>query len=196
MTFRENKPETDIPAAQDTAPPDGHEILPPLKRIILLAVIIGLASGVGAYLIWQSPMLQGSDPSPGMEARPVVGEGQISFAAAAFADGKARYYAYQTARGIKVRFFILQSPDKTIRTAFDACNACWRTGKGYAQEDEFMVCRSCGRRFASRTVDEEKGKCNPLPLKRRLEKGRVIITLADIASGMRLFDLSAPESRS
>ncbi len=196
MSPRENKSETETYVDAKAAVLEERQSLPPLKRLVLLVVIIGLASGVGAYLVWQSPMLQGSDLAPTSEARPQVGDDHISFAAADLADGKARYYAYQTASGITVRFFILQSSDQVIRTAFDACDVCWRNGKGYAQEGDFMVCRSCGRRFASAKVNEVKGGCNPAPLKRRREKGRVIIALADIAAGARLFDFASPESGS
>lgn len=119
---------------------------------------------------------------------PTTGANLVSFAAADFADGRARYYSYQAPSGQTIRFFVLKSSDSVIRAAFDACDVCWRSGKGYQQEGDYMVCRNCGRRFASVRVNVEQGGCNPAPLNRIVKDGKVLIAVADILSGKQYFD--------
>jgi len=112
---------------------------------------------------------------------------QVSFPASLFEDGQARHFEHVTGN-FAVKYFILKSSDGIIRAAFDACDVCWPAGKGYYQEGDYMVCRNCGRRFASIRVNEVKGGCNPAPLNRKVENGKVIIEVKDILEGIQYFD--------
>ncbi|MBU0516660.1 MAG: DUF2318 domain-containing protein [Proteobacteria bacterium] len=127
-----------------------------------------------------------SEPAKPVSAAP--GADHVSFATKTFDDHKARHYMHHTPDGILIRYFILQSSDGVIRAAFDACDVCWRSGKGYYQDGDYMVCRNCGRRFASVRVNEVRGGCNPAPLKRTVENGRLIIKVKDIEAGRQYFD--------
>ena len=51
-----------------------------------------------------------------------------------------------------------------------------------------MVCRNCGRRFASVRINEVKGGCNPAPLNRSVEGGQLVIQIKDIQEGRQYFD--------
>jgi len=53
-----------------------------------------------------------------------------------------------------------------------------------------MVCRNCGRRFASVLVNEVKGGCNPAPLNRSVDSERLIIRVKDIIDGRAYFNFS------
>jgi uncharacterized membrane protein len=114
---------------------------------------------------------------------------QISLPATLFEDGKTRHFQ-QVAGEITIKYFVLKSSDGIIRAAFDACDVCWPAGKGYYQDGDYMVCRNCGRRFASVLVNEVKGGCNPAPLNRRVENGKVIIEIKDILDGRRYFNFA------
>ena len=111
---------------------------------------------------------------------------QVTFPASLFEDGKARHFEHVSGN-FTVKYFVLKSSDGIIRAAFDACDVCWPAGKGYYQEGDNMVCRNCGRRFASIRVNEVKGGCNPAPLNRRVENGKVIIEVKDILDGIQYF---------
>ena len=100
---------------------------------------------------------------------------------------KARHFDFKTDEHT-IRYFIIQSADGVLRAAFDACDVCWPAGKGYYQEGDHMVCRNCGRRFASNKVKEVKGGCNPAPLDRRVEGDRLVIEANDIRAGKGYFD--------
>jgi uncharacterized membrane protein len=114
---------------------------------------------------------------------------QVSLPATLFEDGKARHFEH-VAGDFKIKYFVLKSSDGIIRAAFDACDVCWPAGKGYYQEGDYMVCRNCGRRFASVLVNEVKGGCNPAPLNRKVENGKVIIEVKDILDGRQYFNFS------
>ena len=74
-----------------------------------------------------------------------------------------------------------------IRAAFDACDVCWREGKGYEQKGDFMICRNCGRRFASVRINEVQGGCNPAPLARAIRGDSVVLQVKDILEGGKYF---------
>ena len=130
------------------------------------------------------------------ETAPVAGSftsennaSQVSLPASLFEGGKARHFQH-VAGEFNIKYFVLKSSDGVIRAAFDACDVCWPAGKGYYQEGDHMVCRNCGRRFASVLVNEVKGGCNPAPLNRRVENGKVIIEVKDILDGRQYFNFS------
>ena len=79
-----------------------------------------------------------------------------------------------------VSFFTLKSRDGVIRAAIDACDVCFRTGKGYVQDGRFMVCENCGQKFISSRINIVKGGCNPAPLKREVIGEYLVIKMEDI----------------
>ena len=114
---------------------------------------------------------------------------QVRLPASLFEDGKARHFQH-VAGEFNIKYFVLKSSDGIIRAAFDACDVCWPAGRGYYQEGDYMVCRNCGRKFASVLVNEVKGGCNPAPLNRRVENGKVVIEVKDILEGRQYFNFS------
>jgi uncharacterized membrane protein len=104
-----------------------------------------------------------------------------------FDDGRARHFQHR-ANGLTIQYFVLKSSDGIIRAAFDACDVCWPAGKGYFQDGDVMVCRNCGRRFASVRINEVKGGCNPAPLTRTIRGNQLVIKIDDIISGQSYFN--------
>ncbi len=115
---------------------------------------------------------------------------EVTYPVQSFQDSKARFYEYKIPDGISIKYFILKSSDGVIRAAFDACDVCWHAGKGYFQPGDFMVCRNCGRKFASVRVNDVQGGCNPAPLARQVLDGQVVIKVSDILEGSTYFDFS------
>jgi uncharacterized membrane protein len=101
-------------------------------------------------------------------------------------DGKARHYTV-SAGGKEVTFFVVQSSDGVVRAAFDACDVCFESKKGYTQDGEHMVCVNCGQRFHISRINEHKGGCNPAPLTRAIEGDMLIVTEQDVAMGATYF---------
>jgi uncharacterized membrane protein len=115
---------------------------------------------------------------------------EVTFPVERFADGRVRHYEYKAGDGITIKYFVLKSSDGVIRAAFDACDVCWPSGKGYYQDGDYMVCRNCGRRFASVNVNVLQGGCNPAPLKRKVVDGKLVIEVEEILEGRRYFDFA------
>jgi len=129
--------------------------------------------------------LRGSGETPSV----VRSTDTVTYPVGTFEDGRARHYKLKTGEGTPINFFILKSADGVIRAAFDACDVCWKAGLGYYQEGDAMVCRNCGKRFASVKVNEVRGGCNPAPLKREVVGDQLVIKVKDILEGKRYFDI-------
>jgi uncharacterized membrane protein len=149
-----------------------------------LATVVLLAGAALWYFSAQSPQ---SPANPTATAN-TIGD-IVSMPLSTFDDGKAHYFVHRHG-DIAIRYFVLKSADGVLRAAFDACDVCWPSGKGYAQEGDFMVCRNCGQRFHSSKINEVKGGCNPAPLERTVENDRLIIQVRHIAEGRSYFDFS------
>jgi uncharacterized membrane protein len=148
----------------------------------------GLSQGLVVILI---SMLFYSLPALKSEARgnPMFDKGgEIRYPASQFADGKAKFFQFKTPSGKTIRYFIVKSSDGVIRAAFDACDVCWPSGKGYVQQGDVMVCRNCGQRFPTPKVNIITGGCNPAALNRQLSKTEVILKVKDILGGQHYFD--------
>jgi uncharacterized membrane protein len=113
----------------------------------------------------------------------------IAHSLADLAGGKARFFSYKAAGGLEVRYFLIQTPDGQVRAALDACEVCWRSGLGYEQRGQSMVCRNCGRVFPSSQVGTIHGGCNPAPLSVKVEGGQALIVEAELQHGRAYFDL-------
>ena len=158
------------------------------RRLPLIVAIVCSALIVGGGLYFATYDRSESAPVAASIASQNVAS-QVSLPATLFEDGKARHFQH-VAGGFKIKYFVLKSADGIIRAAFDACDVCWPAGKGYYQEGDNMVCRNCGRKFASVLVNEVKGGCNPAPLNRKVENGKVIIEVKDILDGRQYFNFS------
>ena len=153
----------------------------------LLIAVIGavLLAGAAAFYV-----TQGGDSGTATASTPVASTStMVSFPVSLFEDGKARHFEHVDGK-FNIRYFILKSSDGIIRAAFDACDVCWPAGKGYYQEGDHMVCRNCGRRFASVLVNEVQGGCNPAPLIRSVDNDKLIIQVKDIQNGRQYFDFA------
>jgi uncharacterized membrane protein len=144
--------------------------------------IVGVMLFIAVAILLAVPQAEGAPPT----SKPLL----IFYPEKTFENGTARFYEYKTEDGITIKYFIIKSSDGVIRAAFDACDVCWREGKGYFQKGDFMVCRNCGQRFASVRVNEVKGGCNPGPLAREIKDGNVVIKAGDLLEGKRYFNFS------
>ena len=67
--------------------------------------------------------------------------------------------------GTAMEIFAVRAPDGTIRTAFNTCQVCYNSGRGYyKQEGSVFVCQNCGNRFRTSDIELVRGGCNPVPI--------------------------------
>ena len=148
--------------------------------------------GIGALFLVAA--LLGAIGVPAFAAAGGAAAPGVSYPASMFDNGKARHFEYKTGDGVTVKYFIMKSSDGVIRAAFDACDVCWREGKGYTQKDDVMVCNNCGRRFPSTKINVVTGGCNPGALTRTIDGGKVIIKSEHILEGKRYFSFKGGRS--
>lgn len=152
----------------------------PVAIVIVAAAIVTI--GAIAFYLTSAPTSNAGDV-----ATVQTGASEVSYPVSMFDDGKARHFDYK-AHGMTIRYFVLKSSDGVLRAAFDACDVCWPAGKGYYQDGDDMVCRNCGRRFASNLVNEVKGGCNPAPLTRNVKGDQLVLKAEDILQGSNYFN--------
>jgi uncharacterized membrane protein len=165
-----------------------NRVYVPAVRQVVVACLAVVAIGTAFYLIGAN-IFPGTQTIGTAEASvtPIVTGSEVTFPESTFTDGKARFFEYKTSDGKIVRYFIIRSSDGVIRAAFDACDVCWESGKGYKQKDDLMVCQNCGRRFQSTKVNVVTGGCNPSALTRTVRDGKVVITTQALNEARRLF---------
>jgi len=113
--------------------------------------------------------------------------GIITLPVAKLANGKARFYKYE-AGGKDITFFAVKAPDGSIRTAFDACDACYRDRKGYEQQGDKMNCKNCNQKFAiNRLGPNATGGCNPGYLPHKQNGTGISLSVTDLKGGARYF---------
>jgi uncharacterized membrane protein len=67
--------------------------------------------------------------------------------------------------GTRLEVIAVKAPDGTIRTAFNTCQVCYASGRGYYQQQgNLLVCQNCGNRFRMSQVEVRAGGCNPVPI--------------------------------
>ncbi len=75
-----------------------------------------------------------------------------------------KFYPYK-AGGTKMEVLAVKASDGTVRTAFNTCQVCYDSGRGYyEQEGDELVCQNCGNRFQLDQIEKMKGGCNPVPI--------------------------------
>jgi hypothetical protein len=127
---------------------------------VVLVVIILLFNG-------QKPSDQGKNQ---LEGDLIIEKSEIT--------ETAKFYPYRVG-DIQMEVLAVKAPDGTIRTAFNTCQVCFSSGRGYyKQEGETLVCQNCRNRFSLDDVEKVRGGCNPVPIlenEKQEDDARIII---------------------
>jgi len=116
-----------------------------------------------------------------------AGNGVVSIPVAKVSDGKARFYKFEDG-GKEIAFFAVKAADGSYKTAFDACDACFKSKKGYEQQGDRMNCKNCNQKFAiNRLGPNATGGCNPGYLPHQLNGNTISIKADDLKDGARYF---------
>jgi len=101
----------------------------------------------------------------------------------------ARFYPYQ-AGNTYLEVLVVKANDGTIRTAFNTCQICYDSGRGYyLQEGDELVCQNCGNRFNVDDVEVVRGGCNPVPIlkENKADDGQNIVIPGSFLSKNKFF---------
>lgn len=128
-----------------------------LAVVGILAVKGSDAKGEAANEAVQAPVTAGSVTlAPAANGNLVIAISDIS--------STAKFYPVEV-DGTKLEVIAVKAPDGTIRTAFNTCQVCYSSGRGYYKQDgNVLVCQNCGNRFGMDQVEVLSGGCNPVPI--------------------------------
>lgn len=140
-----------------------------------------------ALLLAAGSALAFNFPGLGGKQRVQAVNGAVTIPTAQVGDSKARFYRFNDG-GKEIDFFVVKGTDGAFHVAFDACDACFREKKGYAQKGDLMICGNCNMKFAiNRIGKDNRGGCNPGHLEFTLAGSSLSIKVADLRSGARFF---------
>jgi uncharacterized membrane protein len=132
-----------------------------MKKLALVSV--AAIALIAVAFSFKFPGNNGSDNSKASTDIPVVKDGDIVINAKDITD-QASFYPAEI-NGTDLEVIAVKAPDGTIRTAFNTCQVCYSSGRGYyKQEGDQLVCQNCGNRFSMDEVEVTKGGCNPVPI--------------------------------
>jgi len=112
-----------------------------------------------------------------------VTDGIVKIPVSSVSDGNLHRFSAES-DGATVRIIVIQRPDKTLATAFDACEICGN--KGYFQKGPNVVCRNCASAIFIPTIGV-RGGCNPIPLPSSVEGADLVIPADKLFKGARYF---------
>jgi hypothetical protein len=99
--------------------------------------------------------------------------------------GNAEFYDFQG-----TEFFVVRASDGSVKSAFNACDVCYRSKKGYRQEGGDMICNNCGNHYAIDGIGTKNlkgGGCWPGYLPSTVEGDFLVIRKSDLAAGSYRF---------
>lgn len=144
-----------------------------LAGVLAVALLVG-AVGVFAFSFGKYETVKANN-------------GTVTLPAAKLDDGKAHFYKFEDG-GKEIKFFAAKASDGNYKTAFDACDSCYRSQKGYEQQGDKMNCNNCNKKFAIKSLGPNStGGCNPGYLPHQQAGGIIYIKAADLKGGARYF---------
>jgi len=115
----------------------------------------------------------------------IISEGDVIEIPLSEISEKAKFYESD-----EIKFFAIKASDGTIKTAFDACDVCYSSHKGYRQEGNYMVCNNCGNKYPISGLGAENlrgGGCWPGYLPSSVEGDQIVIKVTDLEDGKYRF---------
>lgn len=94
----------------------------------------------------------------------VIEEGESLVIPVGDISSTASFYTVEV-DGMEMEVLAVMDSEGNIRTAFNTCQVCYGSGRGYyVQDGDVLVCQNCGNRFTVDHVEIESGGCNPWPI--------------------------------
>ena len=156
------------------------------KHIVsLVAIIVILALG---FLLFNGNMT-GNTVGTSDSGIAIVDYGDVVKIPLSSISDKADFHSHNSG-GVDIEYFVVKADDGSIKTAFNACDVCYRAKKGYSQKGGDMVCNNCGNHYAIAglgTKNLRGGGCWPGYLPSKIEGEYLVIQRADLEAGKYRF---------
>lgn len=86
----------------------------------------------------------------------------------------------------------VKASDGTLRTAFNTCQICFGSGRGYyKQTANGLQCQNCGNVFSIDEVAVEAGGCNPWPIfeeNKTVDETAITVPLSFLQESVQIFE--------
>lgn len=129
------------------------------KQLFITGGLATLLVLVSSFIVLTS----GEKTEEGRKQGTAQTEGNIVIAKEEITE-TASFYPYEI-NGVNLEVMAVKAEDGTIRTAFNTCQICYSSGRGYyKQEGNYIVCQNCGNAYTSNDVEVITGGCNPVPI--------------------------------
>ena len=121
-----------------------------------------IASFAAAFLIAAGTILSAQSAELN-QRKPVIADGDLVINIAEITEN-ALFFPVDI-DGVRMEVLAVKAPDGSIRTAFNTCQVCYASGRGYfVQTGTLLVCQNCGNRYRMSQVERRAGGCNPVPI--------------------------------
>ena len=156
----------------------------------MVYIVIG---AIAIILIAESVFFkqQGNKNEDKLKENVVVLEGEDLVIPINEITSEASYYPVEI-DGMNLEVLAIKATDGTIRTAFNTCQICYSSGKGYyEQEGDELVCQNCKNRFSSDQVEVVRGGCNPVPIfpeDKKVDDANITISNAFLKEAKGIFE--------
>lgn len=134
------------------------------KKNIILASIVVIALVIATQVFFSGEDEEKIPVSTASSALSVTNEnGDMEIPISNITED-ATFYSYDELDS-KMEVIAVKASDGTIRTAFNTCQVCYDSGRGYyIQQGDQLVCQNCGNSFGMDDVEVAQNGCNPVPI--------------------------------
>lgn len=113
--------------------------------------------------------------------------GSVRINVADLAPEQVRFYRFLNAGNQEVKFLIARDNSGALQVAFDANEKCFRFGRGFRRQGDWLICKKCDISTRLDEVNQGHGSCSPVPLAFQTAGNTVVLTQDAILRGWRLF---------
>ncbi len=157
------------------------------KTIITASFVIIALISIGVFI---SLSMNGNEPiqdHDDVEESPIQSQTEVVIPLSGLSD-TAKYYTYDS-EDVTIRHFAVIGSDGEAHVAFDACDVCYGTKKGYRQIGDVMHCINCGNEYPINSLGTENiaGGCWPSYLPIKIDGDNIIIQISDLEEKKYMF---------
>lgn len=130
------------------------------NNLVIISLVVSFVIVLAVSIVVTNKISSGSN---GQNKNKIVKDSDLTIQISDITD-KAEFYPVEI-DGTKLEVLAIRATDGSVRTAFNTCQVCYNSGRGYyVQEGDALVCQNCGNRFGTDDVEVTKGGCNPVPI--------------------------------
>jgi len=159
-----------------------------MRNVVIVSIIIIIVASLGIYYSTSTNGGKSTSNSEPVQTPTYQTDEEIRIPLSEI-ESDAKFYSYEGAGGVTIRYFAVIGPKGVVHVATDACDLCYGAKKGYKQIDDVMHCINCGREFPIRSIGTEntEGGCWPSYIPIRADGDDIVIETSDLEAKGYMF---------